>query len=649
MDELHTWGPLFLVAGLLLINFVVLKENPKYARTIGAVVCIGTAWRYLYWRCGYTLPVGQNWGEKIWSRSFLAMEVGTVISGMLVQFFMSRHIDRKETADQRRNSPLLSSPVDVFIATVNEEKTILERTIVGAKALEHPDLRIWVLDDGARGWVKELAEELGVEYASRIKGKHAKAGNVNNGLKLALETGRRPEFILLLDADFVPFRNLLRRTLGLFEEQDVGIVQTPQHFFNRDPMQSKLLSSSIWPDEQRFFFNVLMPCKDAWGAAFCCGTSAVIRVAALEACGGMATETVTEDMLTTMKMEECGYRTIFLNERLSMGLAPESLTQFIRQRARWCLGTMQQLFTRWSFWGRGKIGVVSRIAFLDSVLYWVTSAVFKILLLGAPILYWFTGTAVIQASLPAMVYWMAPMVAANLIFMGFLSEKHVLPIMTDVTQVVTMFAISRAVATGLVRPFGRGFKVTAKGISSAEYVVHWKILWRFVGLGALTIAGMTLRVASFSSYHGRPGYTLNVIWSLLNAMMLFLACALCVEPPKRRSDERFASTEKCRVRLEGGTEMVCRLRDISLSGACLRREEGWRNLVGPASLVLEDGLTIPFEVVRRMEDKLALRFQADTGKRRELIVRLFTGAYNQDAEKIRVPEVFRTLARVTTS
>jgi cellulose synthase (UDP-forming) len=115
-----------------------------------------------------------------------------------------------------------------------------------------------------------------------VKGKHAKAGNVNNRLAHALRTGRRPEFVLLLDADFVPYTNILQRTLGLFEENDVGIMQTPQHFFNADPVQAHLLCSTIWSDEHRFFFNVFLPCKDAWGAAFCCGTSAVIRVAALE-------------------------------------------------------------------------------------------------------------------------------------------------------------------------------------------------------------------------------------------------------------------------------------------------------------------------------------------------------------------------------
>ncbi|HTZ46621.1 MAG TPA: cellulose synthase catalytic subunit [Verrucomicrobiae bacterium] len=319
MFELRTWAPFLFTLGLL---FVVLNYSPKlsnFTRAFAALICSAAFLRYLYWRIFFTLPLHQNFLQRVWAGVFLVMEVCAVLSAMLVQFFMSRYLDRRGQADANQSSPLLQSPVDVFIPTLNEDLPILERTIVGAQAIRHNHLRIWVLDDGARPAVRQLAEELGVLYVQRVKGRHGKAGNINNGLQHALSTGRAPEFVLLLDADFVPFRNILQRTLGFFEDPTIGIVQTPQHFFNRDPVQTNLLSSTVWPNEQRFFFNVLMPCKDAWGAAFCCGTSAVVRVSALLACGGMATETVTEDSLTSTKMQEKGFRTVYLNERLSMG------------------------------------------------------------------------------------------------------------------------------------------------------------------------------------------------------------------------------------------------------------------------------------------------------------------------------------------
>ncbi len=302
MADLATFGPLLISIGVLALLTQFESANPQLMRALSSVLCICLSARYLWWRFEYSIPEGQNFYQQVWVWLFFAFETMSVVSATSVVFFMSR---MKHRAPPTKVPPELADAlVDVFIATYNEPYEVLERTIVGAAALDHKELRIWVLDDGARDWVRDLAAELGVHYLRRVNGAHAKAGNFNNGLKHALNTGRQPEFILLLDADFVPYRNFLKRTLGLFVEPDVGIVQTPQHFFNADPIQSNLLVSRYWPDEQRFFFNTLLACKDAWGAAFCCGTSAVFRVEALLASGGMAIETVTEDMLTSFKFGE---------------------------------------------------------------------------------------------------------------------------------------------------------------------------------------------------------------------------------------------------------------------------------------------------------------------------------------------------------
>lgn len=650
MTELETFAPLLLVCGMMGVSFTALGAKSKYARAFAAMVCIGCSLRYMYWRVVYAMPVGQSSWELVWSRVFLVGEGVTVLSSVLICFFMSRFMDRSAQADAGANSPLLHAPVDVFIATYNEDRAILERTIVGAKAIYHPDLRVWVLDDGAREWVKELAAELGVQYTFRIKGKHAKAGNVNNGLKCALETGRRPEFVLLLDADFVPNRSILQRTLGLFEDKSVGIVQTPQNFFNFDPVQAGLLCTTVWPDEQRFFFEALMPCKDAWGAAFCCGTSAVFRVAALEAAGGMATETVTEDMLTTFKFEEYGYRTIYLNERLSLGLAPESLNEYISQRSRWCLGGIQQIYTRWSFFGRGKHSLINRLAYFDTVIYWVCISAFKLALLIAPIVFWFTGAAVVRATGADLIYYLAPMVAASLLFMSVLTENRVMPIMTDLTQMLMAFFIVRTVVTGLIRPFGRPFKVTAKGISSEHMTVQWRIMWPLLVLGGLTLWGVLSHLPAFSSYRAGSGYALNVFWSIFNILMLAITALVCIEPPKRRRDERFHSGESAILQLANGTECGCVVQDISLGGASLLLEASTLALSAPSAVSLDGGrLVVPLEVIRTYGNVLAVSFVCNAEQKRELIVKLFTGRYNNSVEEIRVTRVFRQLLAALAS
>ena len=111
-----------------------------------------------------------------------------------------------------------------------------------------------------------------------------------------------PDFISILDADFVPLPDFLTRPLSLTLDADVGVVQTPQHFFNPDPIQSNLALTRVWPDEQRFFFDIVMASKDAWNAAFCCGTSSVIRFDALQSIGGFPTDSVTEDYLVSLRL-----------------------------------------------------------------------------------------------------------------------------------------------------------------------------------------------------------------------------------------------------------------------------------------------------------------------------------------------------------
>lgn len=643
--DLSVYGPLLIVIGAISTLIMVQGRTSPSARALAAIICIICAVRYVVWRYEYSMPINQEPWQQAWAWLFFTFESLSVFSSVCVLFFMSRQRERSTEATATAYGEFRNSPVDVFIATYNEPLEILERTIVGAKSIDHKDLRVWVLDDGARDSVRALAADLGAEYVCRVKGKHAKAGNVNNGLEHALKMERKPEFILLLDADFVPYRHILKRTLGLFRDRAVGIVQTPQHFFNPDPMQTNLQCARVWPDEQRFFFNSLLACKDAWGAAFCCGTSAVFRVDALVAAGGMATETVTEDMLTTFKFEEKGYRTVFLNEMLSMGLAPEGLSEYTSQRGRWCLGAIQQIYTRWSFAGAAKLSLISRLSSLDGVLYWVSNAAFKLMMISGPLVYWWTGTAVINSSLNDLMYWLAPAVVGSMMFMGFFAQKRVIPIMTDVAHLLTSITIVRTVLVGLVKPWGHPFKVTAKGVSSDKIVVQWNLLIPFAVLAAATAIGVLRNVSHYSAYYGGDGYAVNIFWSIFNIAVLCIACAVCIELPKRRQQERFVSGESATIVLDGGMRIPCRIRDISLSGASLEFNIGQIRADDHGDIDFADGTRVPFRQVRRLPSGLAIRFEDETASRRALIAKLFTGGYENEVAEIKIRSVAVAVGR----
>lgn len=651
MIELDTFVPLFLSAGLLLLLFALFGRRCGSCRAFSAGLIVFLIGRYLWWHATLGMPKDQSLLQQIWAWIFFAFESMANISSALVYVFLARTKDRSPDTAAAQNSPLLNAPVDVFIVTYNEPLSVLERTIVGAMAIDHPDLRVFVLDDGARSIVRELADELGAHYVFRVKGKHAKAGNVNNGLKRALASGRRPEFILLLDADFVPGSNILKRTLGLFTEPDVGIVQTPQHFFNPDPIQNNLLCASAWPDEQRFFFEVLMPAKDAWGAAFCCGTSAVFRVDALIAAGGMATETVTEDMLTTFKMEEHGYRTIYLNEPLSMGLAPEGLQAYITQRSRWCLGAVQQIFTRWSFAGPARLKFISRLSSFGGALYWMFTFPFKILMVTAPMVFWWTGTAVIACDGAALIYWLAPAVVSGIIFMSIYAHNRILPVMTDVSQLLPSFVVVRTVVFGLLKPFGQPFRVTPKGRNCGGAAIQWNYLLPFAAAALATFFGILINTSAYSALNAMPGFEVNVFWSIYNIAILSLAAAVCVELPQTREHVRFPARERAILRGEDQPEVECVIEDISVRGARISGSAPAWARSGKGGLLLVGGeIEIPFRFVRSggagaPAASFSIAFEADYLLRRALTARLFTGAYRAMAEEIRVPQVLHALVK----
>ena len=94
----------------------------------------------------------------------------------------------------------------MLICSYNEERTILERTIVGAQAMDYPNFRVWMLDDSRRDWLKELCARLGCQYVCRPDNRDAKAGNINHALKRLAALPDPPEFVSILDADFVPVR-----------------------------------------------------------------------------------------------------------------------------------------------------------------------------------------------------------------------------------------------------------------------------------------------------------------------------------------------------------------------------------------------------------------------------------------------------------
>jgi cellulose synthase (UDP-forming) len=624
-------APALMAAGFLCLLLPwANRENPwvRGGLIAGSLILM---WNYLIWRITQTLP---QFGSTDWlfGITFMALELLVGIGTTITWTLLSRSSSRSATVTA--NTPWLAQTrplVDVLICTYNEDRAILERTIIGAMGMNYPNFRVWVLDDGRRSWLSDLCVQKGCHYLTRPDNSHAKAGNINQAVAHLAQLPSPPDFIAVLDADFVPFFNFVSRALCLFRDPAVGIVQTPQHFFNPDPIQSNLAISEVFPDEQRFFFDIIMPSKDAWELAFCCGTSSIIRFSALREIGGFPTDSVTEDFLLTVRLRERGYTTLYLNEKLSVGLAPEGINEYATQRTRWCLGLVQIC--------RGPSGpfrlgnglpFAFRISLIETFLYWGTSYLFRMFCQFAPALYFLFNIRMVQADLSDAVAHFAPMVLVQMAVTTWLGGGRMLPLISDVYQMLIAPEIITVVAFALIRPKGHKFKVTAKGIQHAGLNVQWALLFRFLAMAFITILGLAKVFLFDHSDLIADGGALNLFWAWYNLVVLTICCLVCVEQPRRRVDERFSTKESVLIKI-GGRTRVYDVTDISAGGMRLAGEIS--DPVGSPATLIMGGVESPAVIARKGANEFAVSLIGDEA-REAMTLRVYSEKYGKPLDEI---------------
>lgn len=635
-----------LMAGAVLFTLVpFLRRDHPRSRLVLISITIAMMVQYVAWRFSATLPPMAFTLDWILGVMFAGVEAATLFGIAISLFAMSRTSNR--TAEVEAHLPAFVNReklplVDVFICTYNEEQSILERSIAGALNLDYPAYRVWVLDDGRRDWVKDLSERLGSRYITRSNNAFAKAGNINNGLAHVMGLAEPPEFISVLDADFVAVPTFLIRTMALFHDERVGVVQTPQHFANADPIQINLAASHVWPDEQRYFFDVLMPARDAWHAAFCCGTSSVIRMRSLMEIGGFPTDSVTEDYLLTLRLKERGILTVYLNEALSFGLAPEGLKEYLTQRSRWCLGFMQICrgpsgpLSR-----RAAISLLDRMFLVESFMHWTAAHAFRLLGIILPISYLMFGIVAVDVGVGDFVAHYLPFYVVQSMVLSWLTERRVMPVMSDVAQLIAAPSALWSAFSGLAHPQGHKFLVTAKGGDRGRRFVEWPLLRTFLFLLGLTLVGIvTSFISGLGPANPRAG-VLALFWSWYNIVVLIVACYVCIEQPRRRKSDRFVRAEQAVLITENGQHPLS-LIDISVSGAAFLGAAPAK--IGETVTLTLPNLNLSATIIRSGNGSFAVRFTNTLADRLALIRYIYSDRCSHALMEIRWANVLRAVS-----
>jgi cellulose synthase (UDP-forming) len=356
------------------------NQTTERIRHIVAVIAVIVTIYYLYWRITETF----NPNALVFSWALYGAEVFGAITTFLFYFVVWKPLKRIAPP------PLPGHTVDVLVPTKNESVQLLRKTLLACNDLKYPH-RTLVLDDGNRPEIKALCEELHCIYLARENHEHAKAGNLNYGLQYSTS-----EFVAVFDADHVPLPHFLDRLLGYFTDEKVGFVQVPQEFYNIDSFQHRTdrKKKTIW-GEQYLFFSVIQPGRDHWNAAYFVGSCALLRRKALDAIGGFATGSITEDMLTSIRLHAKGWSSVYHHENLAYGIAAETLKPFHIQRERWGVGSWQVFFKANPLFIRG-LTFPQRIAYLSSMIY-PLEGIQKIIFYVTPPIALFTGVLPMRA------------------------------------------------------------------------------------------------------------------------------------------------------------------------------------------------------------------------------------------------------------
>jgi cellulose synthase (UDP-forming) len=562
-----------LLAITWLITRIFSPQPRNWSRRIVIGLMLLLIVRYLTWRTFSSLNFADPLTTLL-SLGLFAAELLGLASNSIQLFLLFQINDRRSQADQLTHAVLddfYQPQIDVFVPTYNEPAFILQRTIIGIQAMDYPHFQVYLLDDTQRPEIQALAATLGCEYIARTDHRHAKAGNLNHAIAQT-----HAELIVCFDADFIPTRNFLQRTIGFFQDPSIGLLQTPQTFYNPDPIARNLGLEHILTPEEEVFYRQIQPMRDAVGSVVCAGTSFVLRRSAITAIGGFVTDSLSEDYFTAIKLAAMGHRVIYLNEKLSAGLAAETIAAQAVQRIRWARGTLQAFFIPTNPLTIPGLTWKQRLGHFEGILHWFTSLSRAYFLL-IPLAYAWGDIVPIVASLDEILYFFVPFYLTQITVFAWLNGRSRSALLSDVYSLVLLFPLVLTVVQSILRPFSQGFQVTPKGTSSEQFRFNWHLAWPLILL--FIFNAYSLWHSLISDRH------LGGIWSGYNLVIIGIALRILVDVPRPDRHESFALHRIAKVTLNDGQVYWGTTAMISEVGCHIRLTQSTFPVISSTALV----------------------------------------------------------------
>lgn len=278
----------------------------------------------------------------LWTFCYLSVLIGLSCYGLhryfIVYLFLKNRNRPPQPLSHFSDLPVVTVQLPLF-----NEIYVVQRLLKAVSELDYPRdrLQIQVLDDSTdetreitRSSVEELsARGFDVQLIQRTDRVGFKAGALEHGLDRA-----RGEFVCILDADFVPQADLLRRTIHFFTDPKVGMIQTRWGHINRGYslltrvqamfLDGHLLLEQVARSRSGRFFNFN-------------GTAGLWRKSCIIESGGWQHDTLTEDLDLSYRAQLAGWKFVFLNDVVTPAELPVDMNGFKSQQHRWTKGSIQ--------------------------------------------------------------------------------------------------------------------------------------------------------------------------------------------------------------------------------------------------------------------------------------------------------------------
>ncbi|HEY7536249.1 MAG TPA: cellulose synthase family protein, partial [Thermodesulfobacteriota bacterium] len=259
------------------------------------------------------------------------------------RYYLAHLFNKYKNQSPKPKTKFRKLPIVTVQLPIYNEMYVVERLISSVCGIDYPKelLEVQVLDDST-DQTKEIAKqcvntykELGfkIQYLHRDNRNGFKAGALEEGLRYA-----KGELIAVFDADFIPPKDFLRKTVDFFTDSKVGMVQVRWGHVNLDystltRAQSILLDGHFVIEQaSRFYGGMFFNFN---------GTAGVLRRKCIESAGGWQHDTLTEDLDLSYRAQLKGWKFIYLKDYVANAELPVDMNAFKSQQHRWTKGAIQ--------------------------------------------------------------------------------------------------------------------------------------------------------------------------------------------------------------------------------------------------------------------------------------------------------------------